>query len=213
MSKLSAFQSASVDDQRHTRTQGGSKVANGWEAMDADRGGVLLRMLMKRQAELGHTSKELADALGVTYGYVSQLKNGMRQTFNISEDTAAACAVYLGMPKISVLMAAGRVRPEDFYENPVELAQTLPRAFSFVQSDPKWSHLITEEIEKLSETGKYLIVSMYEEATGRSLLPQPHSLIQLAQQIELLQKQHTEMKMRHAQRQELIEERADQTED
>ena len=69
-------------------------------------GGPLLAMLVQRANELGHNMADMAGELGFTYGYISQLRNGQRQVTTIRDKFVDACAAYLGVARITVLLAA-----------------------------------------------------------------------------------------------------------
>lgn len=134
-------------------------------------GGILLAMLTARANELGQQLGTMAEELNCTYGYISQLRSGIRKTQNISDEFATACAQYLGVPRMTVLMAAGRVRPEDVYEDPHEAMSTVPRALQFMQGDAHYGPMMPNEVFDVSLPLQFFIVQLYEAATGRKLLP------------------------------------------
>src|SRR5690606_34275580 len=74
----------------------------------------LLRVLLKEAIRRKHQLNEMALSLGVTYGYISQLRTGIRQCEHISHEFAVACSRYLGVPAALVKLWAGRIRAEDF---------------------------------------------------------------------------------------------------
>lgn len=49
------------------------------------------------------------------YGYLAQLRAGIREVTNISDAFASKCGEFLGWPRMQVLMAAGKVKPADLY--------------------------------------------------------------------------------------------------
>lgn len=147
-------------------------------------GGVLLSMLVHRANELGHQLGDMARELAVTYGYISQLRSGLRKTAHISDQFANACALYLGAPRMTVLLASGRINPEDVFSNPVELVSTLPRAIQFMLGDPKYGPLMPPDLIDADPKLQYFIVAMFEDATGRTLLPGRADPVELAGQIQ-----------------------------
>ena len=150
-------------------------------------GGILLAMLVSRANELGDSLGDLAKALNVTYGYIAQLRNGFRKPENISDSFATACAAYLGVPRLAVLLAAGRVRPLDVYEDPHEVMASLPHALKFMQSDGRFAGLMPPEVFEVSSELQLFIVTLYEAATDRKLLPGHLSRETVAKQIEHFQ--------------------------
>src|SRR5260370_12921617 len=89
-----------------------------WQEDMKKPGGVLLAMLSARAAELGHTQAQMCEELGYTGGYISQLRGGARKTVHIQDEFVTACAVYLGVPRITVQLASGRMSPLDMYADP-----------------------------------------------------------------------------------------------
>lgn len=77
-------------------------------------GGALMGWMFDEARLRGMSLNEMAAALGVTYGYINQLRNGIRKTKDIAHDFCVACARYLGVPTIAVKVVAGVVRMSDF---------------------------------------------------------------------------------------------------
>jgi hypothetical protein len=77
-------------------------------------GGALMGWLFDEARARGHQQHDLSKLLGVTVGYLHQLRSGMRQASNISVDFAASCASYLQVPTIVVKLVSGQVRMSDF---------------------------------------------------------------------------------------------------
>lgn len=189
--KVAELQDAAVDG-RTTRTVRGPRAApstrvawsGGLSQEELKRpGGILLAMLIQRANELGHQLGDMAKELGVTYGYISQLRSGLRKTHQISDTFATSCALYLGTPRMSVLLASGRVKPEDVFGDPHEMLNMLPRAIQFIRHDPEFGPLMPTDILNADEHLQYFIVSLYEKATKRVLLPGRENAAELGQQI------------------------------
>ena len=147
-------------------------------------GGILLAMLVQRANELGHQLGAMAEALNVTYGYISQLRSGVRKTEHISDHFASACALYLNAPRMTVLLASGRVKSEDVFEDPEEMISVLPRAIQFIKSDSTYGPLMPHDVLNADEKMQYFIVTLFENATGRTLLPGRSNPVDIAKQIE-----------------------------
>ena len=133
-------------------------------------GGLLLATLVHRANEKGLQLKEMAKALGVTHGYINQLRNGIRPVKQISNAFALACAEFLGISRMSVLMLVEIVTTADFFESEEMMAAEISRAIGFICDDMKWGHLVTPEIREADEMSQFGVVKLYEEATGKVLL-------------------------------------------
>lgn len=157
------------------------------EAEIAKPGGLLLAALIQCATSRGQQMNELARELGVTYGYINQLRTGIRKVAQISDDFALACAYYLGVPRLTVLMLAGRITPSDVYEPEVMLPNVVPPALKVIEDDPEWGPLMTSSVAELDIPGKYLVVRLYEQATGKKLLPERLDLPRLAEGIKQLE--------------------------
>jgi len=78
------------------------------------------------------TIKELAAELRVSFGYIHQLRNGIKKIESISDTFATATAEFLNLPRLIVLHVAGKtqltlfneLRPtgSEFYQNLTERA-------------------------------------------------------------------------------------------
>ncbi len=147
-------------------------------------GSTLLSMLMQHASENGHQLQEMARELDVTSGYIHQLRKGTRQTGQISGKFATDCSYYLGVPRMTVLLASSQVKAEDVFENPHEMIAALPAALRFIQSNPKFGPLMPPEVFGLSPLLQLLIVSLFEAAENRVLLPGRQSMEEMATNIQ-----------------------------
>lgn len=158
-------------------------------------GGPLLAMLTGRARQLGHTRQQMSKQLNVTYGYIAQLTSGHRSTENISDDFAAACARYLGVPKVTVLLAAGALKPEDFFEQPDEIETALPRAMDFIKSDPKYGPLLPPEVTARDASARLqaFVVRLYEGVTGLKFLPGEHAVENIVKALKEIDQRRTQL--------------------
>jgi hypothetical protein len=189
--KVTQLQEAAVDGRKLRKVRGpkGESTRVPWSGglspeELARPGGTLLSMLIHRANELGHQLGDMAHDLNVTYGYISQLRSGLRKTEHISDHFANACALYLGAPRMTVLLASGRVKPEDVFSDPVEMVSLLPRAIKFIQGDPKYGPLMPPDLLNADQKLQYFVVTMFEDATGKTLLPGRANSSELAKQIQ-----------------------------
>jgi transcriptional regulator with XRE-family HTH domain len=114
--------------------------------------------------------KELAAELGVSYGYISQLRNGIKPISGLSESIVDAAAKFLGLPRIAVMIAADIVKPTDFYSETMDMEGLVDASLKVIQSDPEWGPRMDPEITRGNLRSKLFVVNLYEEATGSRLL-------------------------------------------
>lgn len=76
-------------------------------------GGLLTAALMQCASERDLSQSDLASAMGVSYWDVSQLRIGFRPIESIKDELADACAVFLGVPRLTIEMLAGLLDPQD----------------------------------------------------------------------------------------------------
>lgn len=135
-------------------------------------GGLLTAALVQCAAERGQSFPEMCRALGYSYPYLNLLMSGVRQVNQISDDFAQACAAYLRVPRMTVLMMAGRITQADLMEPGLFVPQTIEPAFQVLVKDATWGPLVTEELREISMVSKYALVKMYEKAENKKLLPE-----------------------------------------
>lgn len=150
-------------------------------------GGLLLAALVGCTNDRGMQLNELAKELGVTYGYINQLRNGTRKANQISDEFALACSRFLCIPRLTVLMLAGRVTLEDLFEQDYMLATEVTKAMKFICEDSTWGHLITPGMRNGDEHSKFAIVKLYEAATGKILMDKSLQFETLASDIRRFQ--------------------------
>jgi hypothetical protein len=158
-------------------------------------GGPLLGWLNDEAKRRGHTGQAMAEALGVTAGYIHQLRSGHRQLANISDAFAKACAKYLGVPPIVVKLLAGCVNVSDFLRPAASEPQTIDRAFRTMLDDPAVRQLLPLHVDQLSPEAKKAMVMMYAEVThtdvfGVRELP---TLLRYLQQAAVVHDENLEM--------------------
>jgi len=158
-----------------TVIEGGKKVPstqriawNGWRNVAGERN-LLLEALVRAANAKGQQLAALAQALGVTYGYVAQLRNGHRQTANISEKFAQRCARYLNVPGITIKLLAGQVGPQDFVL-PGELeAKRIEKGMQHLSEDPLLGGFVPASLGEQPEDVKRFILMLYQEVSGCGL--------------------------------------------
>lgn len=133
-------------------------------------GGPLVGWLYDECRRRGQELRQMAEALGVTYGYINQLRSGVRLTRQISDEFAVSCARYLGVPPVVVKMVAGRIPMSDFVQPREPLEEAIDRAMAQMLDDPVARHVLPADLSCLSVEAKQALVAMYIEATGRDVL-------------------------------------------
>lgn len=149
-------------------------------------GGPLLTALLQRADKRGLRITEMARALGVTYSYITQLRSGIRPVKQISNVFSLACAEFLGIPRMLVLIYAGIVTTSDFYESEDMMTSEISRAIEFICNDKKWGHVVTPELREADATTQFGVVKLYEAATCKVLLDKELNWQSLAEEVTKL---------------------------
>ena len=136
---------------------------------DAD-GGPLLAWLIDEARQRGITMNDMSAELGVTYGYISQLRTGIRQLSCIGQEFAEASARFLGVPPIVVKLLAGRIRISDFAWPDEGEGMLVERAFRQLKGDRTASQHLPGDDSSLSFEAKRALVMLYAETSGIDVL-------------------------------------------
>jgi len=148
----------------------------------------LIAALEEAAERKGINKQELASALGVTYGYLAQLKSGIRETRNIGDEFADNCATFLGVPRIKVLIRAGRVRASDFYDVAGEEAFRLKvsAALKIIKMDIEWGPYFPYQLLEPNADPmiQQFVVLLYEKASNKMLLGEKVSAQEWAATLE-----------------------------
>lgn len=147
-------------------------------------GGALMGWIFDEARGRGHQQLELSRFLGVTVGYLQQLRNGQRKSCNISPDFAAACARYLQVPTIVVKLVSGQIRMSDFAWPNVSEEELVERAFQRLRSDPVVMAALPRRLETLSFEARRALVLLYSEVSCQDFF----SLRELPETVRWLQR-------------------------
>jgi transcriptional regulator with XRE-family HTH domain len=146
----------------------------GWSTLSDNEkklpGAALLVRLCKAANSQNLQLNELAKELGITYDYFAQLRRGSKSVPNISDEFADRCAKFLRLPKITILVEAGKISISDFYE-PINTELLLDQAIRAILEDPHYAGFAPLDLLECNDTCKTFIVKLYENATGKILLP------------------------------------------
>lgn len=132
-------------------------------------GGPLIGWLWDEARRRGMELQQMAAELGVTYGYIHQLKTGIRRTSTISHDFATACGRFLGVPTVVVLLLAGYLTMRDFAVRALSEEELLDGAVRQMLDDPHVRATLPDDIASLPVEAKRSLVAMYAEVTNRDL--------------------------------------------
>ena len=145
-------------------------TSGGYTDADVRReGSTLLAMLYAKAGAEGLQTQELAQRLGVPPAYLGQLRSRDAHVEHISREFAEACAKFLGMPLISVMVAAGQLREQDFRER-VNDEVLLRQALDTMLLDPAYGPILPPSLLQQEEKLQRAVVILYERATGKRLL-------------------------------------------
>lgn len=146
-------------------------------------GGPLMGWLVDEAAQRGLSLQELATGLGVTYGYIAQLRNGHKSTASIGKPFAAACARFLGVPVAVVLVLSGFLTVRDFSTVAEPEEESMDRAMRKLRSN-KWlmASIGVADPQGLPLDQKRLLANVFgaqlnADPFGHTLLP--HMVAQL----------------------------------
>lgn len=134
----------------------------------------LIQWLSLAVAERGITLSDLAQQLGVTYGYIAQMKSGMRDPACVSDYFVDSVAAFLDLPRISVLRICGKVSLQEFESGPSP-EHFMASAFAFIERDPVWGAVMPPWLRSLPKDDwelRSFVVRLYQAATGRVLIPE-----------------------------------------
>lgn len=133
-------------------------------------GGPLIGWLWDEARRRDIDLQEMAAELGVTYGYINQLRNGIRKVSQISKDFAQACGEFLGIPTVVVLLLAGYITVRDFAEPTQTIEEVVDRAFRQMLDDDKVRSMLPADPLHLPLEARAALVTMYAEVSGRDLI-------------------------------------------
>ncbi len=146
----------------------------GWAGLtkvEADRpGSVLLKLIYEEGFKRGLQISEIAAEIGVSYGYMAQLRNGLRSVPHVSDEVLQNIATFLQVPRFTLLLAAEKIKLSDFYE-PTTLEHSIEVALVDMSRDPQWAGIVPVSLVDADPKIKLLTIRLYEKATGKKLMP------------------------------------------
>jgi hypothetical protein len=159
---------------RHERTVTPPERRQAWAMLTDEEmqrpGAVLLGWLLRAANDRDMNLQELATNLGVSYAYIGQLRSGIRQVKSAGSQFLTACAAFLRVPRIAVLISADVVSVEDFYDSPDQFEAELDAALAFIAQDDTFGAFMPVDLPRASAKTKAFVVLLYQQATGRKLM-------------------------------------------
>jgi transcriptional regulator with XRE-family HTH domain len=114
--------------------------------------------------------QDMARELGVTYGYLAQLRSGIRKCSQISKGFASAAAAYLGTSTAVVLILSGCLTISDLSVQNESEEEMVERALRHMHNDPQFrSAVFSTDIEELSFQAKRALAMLYAEVAGQDV--------------------------------------------
>ncbi len=133
-------------------------------------GGPLVGWLLDECKQRGQLSSDMARELGVTSGYINQLRSGLRKSEHISREFAASCARYLGVPPVVVMIVSGRISIRDFVCPTQHPELVLQRAFNAMLDDPVNRTLLPADVGDLCADARQVLMQLYGHTSGHDVL-------------------------------------------
>jgi hypothetical protein len=151
----------------------------------AAQGGPLTSWLIDEARRRGQDLNVMARELGVTYGYIAQLRNGFRSTVNISPMFSSAVARYLGVPEVVVMVVCGRLGVSAFVQPALTEEQAIERALGRMLDDSHVRAALPVDVRQLPFDARKALVALYCETAdvdllGAHLLPRTLQYLQRA---------------------------------
>ena len=132
-------------------------------------GGPLMGWLFDECRIRGSELQDLARELNVTTGYLSQLRNGIKKTQDLSHEMCVACARYLHVPAIAVKVVAGVIRMRDFLHPSESEEHAVERAIRHIMGDPQIKKAVPANLAALPFEAKKAIALMYVEVSSQDI--------------------------------------------
>lgn len=129
-------------------------------------GGTLIDMLLDEALRRGINSKAMAQEVGVTAGYINQLRNGLKRVEYITNKFACACSRFLGISPMSVKLAAGKVGFDDFLSPIESVESSIDRAMRNMLADPRIRLGVPSQLSALPLEAKRVVLEVYMQTTS-----------------------------------------------
>lgn len=135
----------------------------------AGEGGPLVQWLLDEARRRRMDLCDMAKEVGVTYGYIAQLRAGIRQSSQISRDFARGCAAFLGVRPIVVMLVSGAIDMRDFAVRALSEEELVERALRRMQDDPHLRASVPVDFSQLNPEGKKALALLYADTSGQDV--------------------------------------------
>jgi transcriptional regulator with XRE-family HTH domain len=139
----------------------------------------LINKLWGKMVEDGSSPGELADVLGISYGYIMLLSKGKRSCSGMSIDTLRRAADYLNITTSEAALLSEAFEPTDFFLNST-LEDRIELVYEDLKKDPFLSGFaVSDEIwNSQPKAIKLLIAVMFESGGSTKKIP-ANNLVQI----------------------------------
>lgn len=151
-------------------------------------GARLLELLFDEANRKSMGMQQLAEQIGFSRPNLYALRQKRRSVPGMARHYKEACAEFLGLPYIAVLMAAEVIRPSDFYVPIDDPEREVNTALEFIKRDPLHGKRVPADIQDADFELKLYVVECFEQATGKRLLTNRVSLSREMEQQRLYDK-------------------------
>jgi len=160
---------STAEEQANSKTRG--KKAPRADEPASPPGAALIARLWEEMSRRGHTTKQLADTLGITYIYLMALARGEKPIYQLGRDVLVRAAEYLNSPVAQAYLLAGVMSPEDFVLTPT-LDDRMARVREAMAHDSMWCGLELSDAQwaKTPQEARLLICMLYEQAAKTTWL-------------------------------------------
>jgi transcriptional regulator with XRE-family HTH domain len=160
-----------VDKSKDKPVRQSRKTTNAAKTPESPVGAALIASLWERMSERGHTTKELAESLGITYVYLMALARGEKPIPQVGREVLKRAADYLGTPVAQAYLLAGALNPEDFVLSPT-MDERIARIRDAMTHDAMWCGLaLTDEVwQQTPQEARLLICMLYEQSAKTTWL-------------------------------------------
>lgn len=132
-------------------------------------GGPLVQWLIDEARRRRMDLTDMAREVGVTYGYIAQLRAGIRKPSQVSRDFARAAAAFLGVQPILVMLVSGAIEMRDFAVRAETEEQATDRALRRMQDDPHLRASVPVDLTQLNPEGRKALALLYADTSGQDI--------------------------------------------
>lgn len=135
------------------------------------KGQQLMQMLWKKMIDREESPADVADKIGISYGYLMHLNKGERPVNGMSIDSLRLIADYLSITTAHAALVGGFFEPKDFYLD-ASIEDRVEIAFKGLKEDPViGGFAVANDVwESLNPEVKFLISVLFENKSRTNIL-------------------------------------------